>query len=1006
MQTESKSSTVRLYSKDILSATIKSGNMKATGLSQKDPRIDLTGGVVIEIYDTKIKLNSDIKPPMKAKITSQSGIFMKAKNEESGEMQDIVILEGDVDVLRYAKAESATEQPEVEARIKCDKARWNHTTGILNGYGLVDMTRADRTLKLTGKGMVYQINRENQDNIDLTDDNADLGGVLEVTSDVEMIIYKKNRDGTIKQSSKTIVTSQGPARYDFDKLELYFSEQVNVLQKRMHMVSDYLRLILTSNESKDKNRLKEMVAWCDKVNNVVITGSGDPRGKSDSIQRWRAQAQYAVYKENTGELLLTEERPSKTPKVNFEDVMIRNDTIRFFMREERLLANGKNGLTILNAALDSSNKSNRKERTEIRFKKQLFLDQKKNLALFTGDVELKNAGMVMNSDELKIDFANKNIDTQKPTIKKAEATGHVRLLHQGRRAKCQKLEILPNTTPNPKPNKNGLILFDSFILSGMPLPEIEIPGGGYFQAKKIHVNRYRKRTGTKRIVKIVAFGPGSGSFGKDKDELGNPITNNTNIRYSKKMIYDELEDLMDFYGEVTASSGDQVLSSDRLIARLVSTAKKGNKDEDQKQIQRLTAVGNAKMHWGIQHAEADKLDRKLPVNGKGSDRILLLGSRNRQARVWEENGASFQGPWITASGDGSVIYSKGGGELSMLDRDTNEKALVTYSGDAYYSVNKTGSIAIFRKNVVMRRGNMQVTGDKMRADLVKTSENAPTTMEALSKAGGAAATATLPRKLKRVTVEGKVIVRQGKRIAFGQKGQVDIGDRGDVMLLAGKPAEVNDNNGFTLFAPRIMIKEASGITTASGPGQVRIVSTDNTQRGADGTAKKENYLLDYDGKLLYNQLNSKIRFEKNVRMKQKSLQGRCESLTIFLTKKDGTTDAADSDDMEIANIESKRNVRFKVAPGSTLSDPTGTQGSVTFTKSSEAHYDAKHGVILLAGSPAEAITQTSSGGSKTRFLQQANRMWYTLKTSELNIPKVLKQSMLPSEGPIVFPSDR
>ena len=1005
----------QLYNRDNqFTGELITGKANATKLDRKDPRIDLDGGVVIELFDTDSVVSGDKKPPLKVKITSDQGTFMQAQNKESKEFQQIVILEGNVVVTRYKKgAESASAQ-EVDSIVTCDKAKWNHNTGILNGYGLVTMKRADNSMLLSGKGMVYEVNPENR--VDLTSNEEDqkLSGVLEITSDVELVVNQRNSSGRIDKNSRVKVSCDGIGRYDFDHKEMYFSDRVRVVRTNMLIRSDFLKVVL----SEDGNRRKfdEMVAWCTDERLVAITGSGDPRNLSSKIGNWKAQAEYARYIEETGEMLLTDEREGMLPLAQMDEVTIQDNTISFYIKEERFYATGQNGVARLKAGLDDYDEvaGEAAPETVVRFNENLLFDQIKNVAQFTGEVKLESSGMELDTDRLLIDFVSMPAGGDKASsVKKATALGNVKLLYQAKTATCEKLEITPNLQERSKPDRKGRLLLDNFILSGTPVPEVEIPGGGFFQAKKISINRYKIVSSGQRIVYINATGPGSGSIGNTEIAPNETVKGLTTIiRFSSKMLYDELDDRVDLYGEVTATNNDQVLSSDRLLITLQDVT--ADDDKTDKEITRFTAVGNASMHWGTQHCEADKVDRQIRKNGKGQ--VILVGTKTRHARIWEEGGAAFQGPWIKAADDGSWIYSSGGGELSMLDRATNEKAMVMYSGDAYYSTKGTKSQAIFSDNVILSRGNMKVTGDKMKAELVSTGDDsaaAPLVAEA-EEAG--VSTAVLPKRLKRVTIEGNVIVRQGMRVAFGNKGQVDITDDGDLMLLAGTgdvPAEVNDNNGFSLHAPKIMIKESAGIVTASGPGEVKLTGGASAANiGLDSelaATDSGTYQLFYDGKILYNQLLSKIRFEDNVRMIQDTLRGRCNLMTVYLNKPPEELGGGRSDEpVRVENIETYGDVRFESYPAPFAGrDPTNLPGRTVYTRSEEAHYDAQHNVILLTGKdrPAEVLFQELTGGNRMRYLQKADRIWYNTRTKEIKVTGSNQQSMpMPPTGPLRFPN--
>ena len=330
----------QLYSRDNqFTGELITGQANATKLDRKDPRIDLDKGVVIELYDTDFTVTGDKKPPIKVKITSDRGTFMQAQNKETKEFQQIVVLDGNVVVTRYKKYDDNELEQTVDSIVTCDKAKWNHNTGILNGYGLVSMKRSDSSMMLSGRGMVYEVNPERKSDFSIEEDEQELSGVLEITSDVELIVNQRNSSGRIDKNSRVKVNCDGIGRYDFDNTEMYFSENVKVSRSNMLIKSDFLRVVLTENETRRK--FEEMVAWCTGNRVVDITGSGDPRNMSSKIGNWKAQAEYARYIETTGEMLLTDERDGMLPLAQMDDVTIKDNTISFYVKEERFLCHRK-----------------------------------------------------------------------------------------------------------------------------------------------------------------------------------------------------------------------------------------------------------------------------------------------------------------------------------------------------------------------------------------------------------------------------------------------------------------------------------------------------------------------------------------------------------------------------------------------------------------------------------------------------------------------------------------
>ncbi len=1034
MQNTYEKVSFRLFRKDRFLSKINAAKADATQAeAQQDPVVKMWG-VEIEIYDDAASVATEDHPPLKARITSDEGTYMRAADPATGELQEIAILKGHVVVYRYLKATAGNEKPELESTILCDDARWNNSTGILNGNGNVTMFREDGTLRLTGTGMVYQIDKAKQGKADLDTQAGDLNGILELQRAVRMEIRQRRPDGKADPASLTVVTSQGKARYDLDKREMRFSQEVAVQRNNMQILCDKLQVLLAEKDSVNQ-KFREMFAESTPTGMVNIRGRGNPNDPANhSLGEWRGQARYAKYAEEEGTLVLTDDRPDFLPMAQLENHLIRNTFIQFLIKEQCLRADGRFGETVLNsdegtpAPLPGA--AQKDEKIVIRYTDKLVFDKGKNFARFTGDVKLTSSGLQMDSEKLVVDFTPDAVgapavagatEVSSGRVSKVTASDNVRLLYQQRRAKCAVLEITPNLDRTATPDSKGFLLVDQFIMSGTPLPEIEIPGGGYFQARLITTTRLRRLTADKKIVFINATGPGSGLFGNAPGAAaGAPgVAEATAIRYSNSMIYDEAKDTVTFSGDVTATKADQVLRSDKLEAWLVSAP--GGEDKEHKEIQRLVASSNANMHWGLRHAEAETVDRLIPQNGrKDNDIVTLTGKAGKPARIWEEGGAAFRGQSITAAADGSWVRSKGRGELSMLDRETNEPAMVMYSGEAYYGVkSNSDSFAIFDKDVILKRGAMTVQGDRMRADMVLVKNAGRSAPELNPAAADGTSSANLPRKLKRVIIESNVVIKQGKRVAYGSRGQVDVNDDGDVMVLEGsqkQKAEVSDSSGFSLFAPRVMVKEQAGIITAAGPGEVRISGTNSAKEanvdtaGLGGLRGANRYVITYNGNLLYNMLLRKIRFQDNVRMTQDTLSGVCQTLTIYLNKPvAGGEDAP----MQVETAEASGNVRFlrlsEPANGRQLAD---MPGATVMTRSDEVLYKADENLILLtntvAGTNPVIVMQENLGGSRSRRFITDSRLWVFTKTGDFKTANSnqMRIEPLPSEGPLRFPDER
>lgn len=997
-------------------------------------------GVAIEIYNNDVVLTNDEKPPLKLRITSAKGHYIQAVDEQTKEMQDIVILEGTpenpVIVERYKPVTAASQEPILDSVITCSRtAKWNNTASILNGAGVVTMRKTDKTLNVIGEDMVYELREDAKGKVDLTTaGEQNLGGVLEILKNAKMEILNKDKSGRIIPRSLVTITAQGSARYDFDRREITFNNQVNVVREQMRMKSEHLNIVLDESDAED-TKFKELTAWCDATGLVTINGKGNPNAENshhDEIGEWFASGQFARYKEASGELILTDDRPQMLPLVRLDQHEIRNTLITYFVNDQRLTAVGDKGETRLGGGIDDYTAANNDgiklpQQTIITFQERLFFEQKKQIAVFEKNVKLQSADLVLDAQKLRIDFLELDgvkKDNAVARVKKITCSEKVELLYQNRKARCDILEVLPNNETR-QPDNRGRILLDQFILSGTQLPEIETPGNGYFQARKINVYRYERSANGQKIVYIEAVGPGSGVLGGAKSGLAREknLNDGTTINFKSHMIYDQLDNFVDFYGQVTADSGEQVMSAYRLLVRLIARVNKNasgdNKVSDGEEISMIDAMGNDKervtLHWGRHHCEANRVIREFSCGRANvSDRIILDGDNRVPAKVWEENGAVFQGPKIVTDPEGKTIYTKGAGELTLRDRKTNEDAMVQYSDYAYYQVSGENSYAVFNGNVILRRDGMKVTSRRLRADLVKDPTAQKTNPKVELAGSPNLSAATLPRRLSRVIVEGDVTVRQGKRTAIGHRGQVNILENGDDLLLEGdqqRLAEVDNNDGFNLLAPQMMVQEAIGLITAKGRGQVII--SNKTSAAANAMSSNlfvddGNYKLLYGGNMQYNMNGGRIDFVDEVVMLQATLQSKCDRLSIFLDK---TYDGLDENNIRVRSVECEGNVYFNSfpLPIAGVNDPFNMLGRTIRTRSQMATYSASiHRVVLSGMPPPQMLLQEKTGGGAVRSFQQGERIWIDTRNGETDVSgdsDKYKSETYNRPGPLIFPRE-
>jgi len=560
------------------------------------------------------------------------------------------------------------------------------------------------------------------------------------------------------------------------------------------------------------------------------------------------------------------------------------------------------------------------------------------------------------------------------------------------------------------------------VLLGPPAPHIIHPKRSRLQASRLEIRQVEmdaanhplstiRGEGPCCFVFLPANAPGAAA-GDDIAVLPEAIT----IRCSGAMLYDEPNRMAHFAEDVVASTeavaDAWVLRSEKLDIMLEEKTE-SETSERRWPMRRISAAGNATLHWGRRHGKADQIIRDWALGV-----ITMHGTAGAPAEVWQEGGNSFRAPRIVATVEGETIRADGPGELGLPDNEGLPQAKVSYAGDAVYRSFPNGtSKAFFRRNVVLQRGDLSVRGDEMEVDLEQEAEADP------RAAGGGAETALpdLPHRLRRAVVRGRVVVVRGQRTAKGAVGELLVRATGDVINLKGTPrekVEVMDSEGVRLLAPAITVAQASGVVTAEGPGELRVTSIEPLRGVAGHTAvrggrRPVDYLLQYDGQLLYNQLARKVKFFDNVRLKEENLEGRCDRLEMTLADEPGL--AGGEAGVQVRTIESYGDARFKrfepaKTPAERKADPFDREGRTVFTKSTAAIYDALARKLRIAGGPPPpmALQQTVSidddGQIKRTRMQLAADEYIELDVDKGDVKAFPKPKFRyqPAAGPLRF----
>lgn len=1014
----------------------------ALGLTTTTPKIEMEG-VRILVYDRTFPMpeGSRNAPPVRMEITSKYGTFLRAEVE--GVLEDIVILSEDVLMSRYVPTQPGAEiyKTELESTMRADRAVWNEARGTLNCEGDVIIIReGNRRSVMRGRGLVYKTDDKSRGQIGLAEEEGgDLGGTAEFTSHVKMTTQDRDAMGRWDPASEMTVLSKGRAIYNFNTRVISFSEDVSVIRSDMEMQSDFLEVHLAPNDAAtedgtgssppapapdrqraatgaggdgDNNQeVRQMTAWSRPGGTVTIHGRQAAAEDGTLGDEFHSVSQNAFYDATTGELLLTTRDRDVRPVIRWAEHTVTDQTIQIFLQEDkRLLASGGNGEMRLRTGKQDAQGSlpgsrpEEPEETRITYTERLYIDQLRNISVFTGNVVLRNPELTLDAQKLTVTFLTDEDAKgtgKSPGIQNLTAEEKVELVTEdGKRVIGTKLVLTPNRAEIPVADEQGLILLDHVVMSERPAPEVFMPGGGYFQARMIVAERYLVAGEQRIITRILATGPGSGVFAREhaapttEDRvLERPAAaaehDTTTVRYSDRMVYDELIERVVFYGDVFATNRDQVLRSNRLIAYMdtprIMTATGEKRSE--RRLRKLTAVDRATMHWGTHHSEAERIDRDIPENPDlEEDKIILRGTPERPARIWEEAGSSFSGRTIIAATDGSRVFSSGGGTLIMNDQEEGRKIHVTYGDSALYTAQGGKGAAVFRKDVVLVRDSMTVTGDQM--DVLLEEEDGRAATADSAAAVESLTDGAVPSRMRQVTVKGNVVIRQGNRIAIGSTGRVDVApDGSEIMTLEGgrqRNAEVRDNEGFTLRAPVLTVRESIGIIQARGPGMVQLDTVDAATREPDP------FEVHYEETLVYNMLARRIRFDKDVIMKQRFLRGAADSLIVFLVEAQGALPTGDgvSQQMEIDFVELNGRVRFKrFDPANPQGELTGRDGTFILSYSDSAHYHpTKRFVSLISqDTQSRAIRVVQQQGQVLGGEQQtADRIHFNIDTAVIS----------------------
>jgi hypothetical protein len=243
--------------------------------------------------------------------------------------------------------------------------------------------------------------------------------------------------------------------------------------------------------------------------------------------------------------------------------------------------------------------------------------------------------------------------------------------------------------------------------------------------------------------------------------------------------------------------------------------------------------------------------------------------------------------------------------------------------------------------------------------------------------------------------------RGGHRVAVGDVGVIEFTVAGNIIrLTADRSVDsrrfvmARDLDGMTLRAPEIEVREAQGVTRASGPGDLQVPAS----QGSDGmSAVPTRILYGENGTMVYNELALNIRVSDSVRIVQPgaggswsypSLDGICDQMEVTLLEPPGAGMSGDEAMARIERMDALGHVLLRVyadpPPENPNMDWLSRPGTTFFTKGDQALYDVRAGQISIfcvepGRQPQLLLNMVEQGSPPRRQRLKADR--FVLQTS-------------------------
>ncbi len=1008
-----------------LQSLLEADQAEAFDLAEGTPRVNLKNVriTLFNVDKEAVKnLPDDQSPPVKVTITSDRGFFIRRPPEPGAQPEEIANLEGNV-VLRQMRDGSKPPpgglkprrlDSSIETEIHCQHAQWNNNLRKLVGDGEVEFLQEDS--RIVGTGFMYLADDEAVGTGSGTSNVKDWGGIVFIEHNARMEIDRPEGSGAV---TRTEITCRDTASYKLREREIQFERDVKIRRPGLTIEADIVKVFLrredelpaepaastASGNQVLPGQVKNIIATIgNRPGSVVITGfEVDPGG--GEILQYTAKGGRADYNFDTRRITLTDSRTERVPEVEFGQDRISDRTLDFVLADsgqgpgqeksgnktalEMLNASGGQGQVMLRPRPGAGGGS---VPTDVSYKGDMTYSRGEGRIRFRGSVFLKQGDLRIRSEVLEARIPQDIQSIGPGQVNRIVAEDDVSIQAGNREARAQRAEYDMNTVADPSAPGRKTSLY-TLRLFGPPQrtpphPWVRDELGNQIAAPEIHMQRLERAAGGgnqaegERHLIHATGGTAVCDFytaPQNLTDAGKLIS----IKCEKGMEYNEATGVAWFEGQVVATSDapedNYVLTCDRLVVNLPEVPDPKEPGKRNVGIRRIDADGNARLMQDVRICEANRIIRDFPSERLDEGDIYLEGAparNNRPAQMAvyrEQNGAQvgsmFAAPRIMASAKGDLIRANGPGQLSMPDEIPGFRSEIHFEGAALYEASKDGvvSSAKFRRGVFLRQPSrsLSINAEEMDATFLKDDGALPAAGDDIS----------IERVGRLRRAEGRVGVkiehalpRQGKRVAVGDKGVVEFTPNGNVLTLSADRQQdsrrfvmARDHDGLTLRAPDIEIREAQGVTRASGPGDLQIPGN----AAGEGMSKTPTRVLYGErGQMVYNELAMNIRISDNVRIVQPglgnnwsypSLDGRCDRMDITLMEPPVANMSGQDALSRVSRMDAIGGVLLRVyaepPPDNPNIDWLSRPGTTFFTRGDQGVYYVQEGRIEISSLP-------------------------------------------------------